>query len=136
MRRDHALTFACALALLHMGCNAIPENEPPDPDPPAQTEIVRVEVMPNPVAAGDTALFRAILEDSLDSRFKYTWHRDAGRFVGADSQFRFVDTDTNSIFWIAPQEPGEYRNSISVDNGSQDSLGVGKTFHATVVQES
>ena len=90
MKYDFVLTLACSsvLMLLYAGCDAFPETEPPDPDPPVQTEIVRIEVVPNPVAAGDTALFRVVIEDSLDERFSYRWFISAGNFVGVDKRLR------------------------------------------------
>ena len=131
----NALRFSLVtLAFLLAGCDiSVGETEPPDPDPPAQTEIVRIEVIPNPVAAGDTALFRAIIEDSLDTRFRYSWTGDGGRFAGVEPRFRSVTVDTNSIRWIAPREPGTYRPSVTIDNGSQDSTGTGGSFGVTVV---
>lgn len=40
--------------------------------PPA-TEIFRVEVEPNPVTTGDTAVFTCVIEGSLESRFRFQW---------------------------------------------------------------
>ena len=134
MKRDRVLTFACALALLHVGCNAIPENEPPDPDPPAQTEIVRIEVVPNPVAVGDTALFRVVIEDSLDERFEYRWTRSGGRFANIDPRVFSVTTDSNGIRWIAPDTRDTYGMSVRAENGSEDSLAVGTSFTVTVAE--
>ena len=135
MGRNPILTLACffALALLYAGCDAFPETEPPDPDPPVQTEIVRIDVVPSPVAAGDTALFRAVIEDSLDERFTYGWGVSSGRFAGVEPRFSTVTIDTNSIRWVAPEEPGTYRCDVSISNGSRDSLGVGQSFDVTVV---
>ena len=101
-----------------------------------QTEIVRIDVVPNPVAAGDTALFRAVIEDSLAERFKYRWTRSGGRFVGIDPRTFSTTTDTNSIRWVAPDTPDTYGMSVGIDNGSEDSLATGKSFNVTVVEGS
>ncbi len=47
----------------------------PDPDPvfDYQTEFVDIIVTPDTVAVGDTVLVRAIIKDSLDNSFVYTW---------------------------------------------------------------
>ncbi len=47
----------------------------PDPDPvfDYQTEFVDIIVTPDTVAVGDTILVHAIIEDSLDTRFKFNW---------------------------------------------------------------
>ena len=130
-----ALTLACALALLLGGCD-FSEREPPDPDPPVQTELLRVEVVPEPVAAGDTALFRAVIEDSLDERFTYRWTKALGNFVDIEPRFRGVTTDTNSVRWVAPSELGTFGFTVSIDNGSRDSVGTGGSFSVTVVEQN
>ena len=136
MKYNPALMLAGVLALvLAWGCD-FGEQGPPDPDPARQTEIIRVEVVPNPVAAGDTALFRAVIEDSLSERFEYRWFRSEGYFAEVGDQFGVVITDTNSIYWVAPDRSGAYRPSVQIDNGSQDSTAVGQSFDVTVVTPS
>ena len=133
MKYNSALTLAGALALLLLwGCD-IGEIGSPDPRPPAQTEVVRVEVVPSPVAAGDTALFRVVIEDSLSERFEYQWTKALGNFVGVEPRFRAVITDTNSVRWVAPSELGTFGFGVRVDNGSRDSTAVGQSFDVTVV---
>ncbi|MGI9176077.1 MAG: hypothetical protein ACR2GR_12260 [Rhodothermales bacterium] len=124
--------FLLSPVLLLTGCD-FGEQGPPDPDPPVQTEIVRIEVIPNPVVAGDTALFRAIIEDSLDARFEYQWTKALGNFEGVEPRFRVVITDTNSVRWVAPSELGTFGSGVRIDNGSRDSTAVGKSFDVTVV---
>ena len=124
-----------ALLLLAVGCD-FGEQGPPDPIPPVQTEIVRIEVIPSPVAAGDTALFRAVIEDSLDTRFRFFWSKDSGRFVRGDDRDFVAVTDTNSVRWVAPQSPGVYNQAVRADNGSRDSTAVGRSFDVTVVAPS
>ena len=136
MKYNLALMLAGALALMLLwGCD-FGEQGPPDPRPPAQTEVLRVEVVPSPVAAGDTALFRAVIEDSLDERFEYRWFSEGGKFVGVDEQFSAVTTDTNSVLWRAPGELGTFDLSVRIDNGSRDSTAVGQSFDVTVVTSS
>ena len=114
------------------GCD-FSEREPPDPDPPVQTELLRIEVVPEPVAVGDTALFRAVIEDSLDERFTYGWIISAGNFEGVSDRFGTITTDTNSVRWVAPTKPGTYRFGIDIDNGSRDSVATGGPFDVTVI---
>ena len=119
-------------ALLLTGCD-FGELEPPDPPRPVQTEIVRIEVIPNPVVAGDTALFRAVIEDSLDERFEYRWFKSGGRFVGLERGFSAITTDTNSVHWITSGELGTLGFAVRIDNGSRDSTATGTSFDVTVV---
>ena len=46
---------------------------PPDPPSPAQTRVVRLTLDPDTVAVGDTTLIHVVIEDSLDTRFRYVW---------------------------------------------------------------
>mgnify|MGYP007116954420 CR=1 FL=1 len=46
------------------------DTSPPD----FNTEILRVEIEPNPVVAGESVLFTCIIKDSLDPAFKFQWH--------------------------------------------------------------
>lgn len=47
----------------------------PDPDPEFdyQTEFVDIIVTPDTVAVGDTVLIHAIIKDSFDTNFIYSW---------------------------------------------------------------
>ena len=91
-----------------------------------------MEVIPELVAVSDTALFRVVIEDSLDTRFRYGWTRAVGEFVGVGPRFRAATTDTNSIRWVASSDPGIYGFSVRVDNGSRDSTAVGQSFRVSV----
>ena len=137
MKYNLVLTLASTLALLLLlvGCDAY-EDGGGEKGEPVQTELLRVEVIPSPVAAGDTALFRAVIEDSLDERFSFRWFKGGGRFAGVDEQFSATTTDTNSVLWIAPDGVGTYNFAVSIDNGSRDSLGTGGSFDVTVVERN
>ena len=119
-------------ALLLAGCDAYQDGGG-EKGEPAQTELLRVEVIPNPVVASDTALFRATIKDSLDKRFRYEWTRSLGEFVGVGPRYRLAITDTNSVRWVAPNELGTFGFTVSPDNGSRDSLATGGSFSVTVV---
>ncbi|MGI9175928.1 MAG: hypothetical protein ACR2GR_11480 [Rhodothermales bacterium] len=126
--------FTLIFLVLLGGCD-FGEQGSPDPDPARQTEIGRVEVVPNPVVANDTALFRVTIKDSLSERFDYRWTRALGDFVGGEPQFRGMTTDTNSIRWVAPSRIGTFGFTVRTDNGSRDSTAVGQSFDVTVVEK-
>jgi hypothetical protein len=102
---------------------------------PPQTKILKVLVQPDTIAPGDTARFICIIKDSTDKRFKFEWHVDKGKVLGAE----FIDTDysayvseTNSIKWIAPDSEGYYHFAVFVNNGAKDSLSVQDGFFIKV----
>ena len=71
---------------------------------PRVTDILRVEVEPNPVAAGDTAVFTCVVEDSTDRSLSFVW------FMGA----KLDTTSTNSTEWRAPSEDRTYSYKVRV----------------------
>jgi len=98
----------------------------PDPSPPLQTRILQVKVQPNPVAVGDTATFTCIIADSMDSRFKFYW--------GFDDVLGDTVTEDNIIEWIAPNNPGEFLHTVTVNNGTEpDSIPTNKGFTIEVI---
>jgi hypothetical protein len=62
-----ALVLTAALSLA--GCSSFGGDE----YRPFVTDILRVEVEPNPVAAGDTAVFTCVVEDSTDRSLSFVW---------------------------------------------------------------
>jgi hypothetical protein len=121
----HVLSLCAALltALSLLGGCDWPGSEPEQPVP-EQTEILRVEVEPNPVAVGDTATFTCIIEDSTDERFRFIWFLEAPTRV----------TEENQIDWIANKDPGEHWFLVETDNGSEDSMSVSNRFSIEVVE--
>jgi hypothetical protein len=93
--------------------------------PPA-TEILRVEVEPNPVAAGDTAIFTCVIEDSLESGIMFKWN-----FQGLGP---IITTDTNQVRWTAPQDSGVYSHQIEVSRRESEFEPVQQPFEVTVVE--
>ena len=79
--------------------------------PPA-TEILRVEVEPNPVLAGETVTFTCVIADSTEEGFRFGWNVE-------DS---FVTTDTNQYQWTAPTEPGTYTHQVVVGKPEDSSV--------------
>lgn len=50
-----------------------PYSPPPGPGPAPQTRVVGVRLSPDTVAALDTVLIHVLIEDSLDTRFRFLW---------------------------------------------------------------
>ena len=95
--------------------------------PPA-TEILRVEVEPNPVAAGDTAVFTCVIEDSLESGFIFVWDLEG---LGN------IDTaTTNRYQWIAPSSARTYSHTVIVDDLYAEVEPVQQPFEITVVDSN
>lgn len=118
-----AILVAVLLVLSH-GCAT-----EPDPQPPLQTVILEMQVEPNPVAVNDTATFTCIIEDSLDDWFRYDWN------FGSQTAEDTV-TQQNWITWQAPDTAGTFLHSVSVSNGSQDSLPDSRSFTIRVVGQT
>ena len=107
MKRRGALALLPILlwAVLTSGCD--PElGFGGDEYPADATTILEVRVVPNPVVAGDTAVFTAVIADSLEDGFIYTWNTPG---IG------FEITETNRFEWIAPADTGTYTHFLSVD---------------------
>lgn len=92
--------------------------------PPA-TEILRVEVEPNPVAAGDIAVFTCFIEDSLESGFRFQWF-----LQGIEGAV----TDTNQYQWVAPTEPDTFSFQVEVSRRESGFEPVQQPFEVTVVE--
>ena len=103
-----AALLATALAAL-AACDAGGVySPPPDPLPPPPTRVVRLTLDPDTVVVGDTALFHVVIEDSLDTGFRYVWSSPEERLVPVDGR-----TDGPRVRWIAPRTsggPGEVRS--------------------------
>jgi hypothetical protein len=95
--------------------------------PPA-TEILRVEVKPNPVAVGDTAVFTCVIEDSLESGLIFKWN-----FQGLGP---IITTDTNQVRWTAPQDSGVYIHQVEVSRRESGFEPVQQPFDVTVVESN
>jgi len=115
--------FLLFIALLLLtGCESFGGDE----YRPDVTEILRVEVEPNPVAAGDTVTFTCVVTDSLRQDFKFLWS-----LPGIDTAV----TDTSQYRWAAPSEPGDFHFQVRVatpENSSDHH--VQKPFEVTVTE--
>ena len=94
-------------------------------DPPV-TEILRVEVEPDPVAVGDTATFTCVITDSTDSNLAFYWV--------LENTFEVPRTKTNTFEWVAPSVIDTFEHVVKVS-------GVGKPstqeqFIITVIDPS
>jgi hypothetical protein len=114
-------------ALLLPGC----EFGTGKPDPLA-TEILRVEVEPNPVALGDTAVFTCVVKDSMNPDLQYQWELENGPIP-------YPTTDTNQYRWEAPPDTGRYTHVVEVSRPEVEDPGaaftpVSKSFEVKVIE--
>ena len=125
--RQRLLKIALHLAvLIATGCDGLPPGDPPG-GPVPDTEILRVDVEPDPVAAGDTALFTVTIADSLDESFVFSW-------ALSDGTPTWAKTDTNSVWWIAPALPGRYTHSVMAYGGDPNGSSPIAKFSVTVTK--
>lgn len=121
------LTFcAAALAalLLLAGCDGFGGG---DEYRPYVTEILDVRVEPNPVAAGDTAIFTCVIEDSTDTTLVFKWF--------LENTFGVDTTGINRFEWVAPSETGTYSHKVQVDRPGDASVHfTQERFSVTVVE--
>lgn len=83
-------------------------EEDSDDNPPNRTnltEILHVEIKPNPVIAGDSVAFTYFIEDSLDTAFYFKWH-----ILPKDTLWERTEEKTFKI--KAPNEPGFYDGTV------------------------
>ena len=96
----------------------------PDPieEPILQTEILDVIVTPETLAVGDTATFRCIIKDSLDTRFTFNWGIHEDDIVPVNGRIDSSVIKFNSFRYIGTSEDSvqEISLSVSADNGDRD----------------
>ena len=120
------------LALALAACDTFPKTTPPDPPRPAQTSVVRLTLDPDTVAARDTVLIHVVIEDSLDTRFRYVWTMP--NTLPVDDE-----TDGSRVRLIAPSvgaAPGEVINvggGVYITNDVPGSRGVTYAFAIPVL---
>lgn len=127
MKHRPASFLPLAAALLIIAAFAACDSNPTDPDQyPRQTRILRVDVIPNPVAEGDTVTFICVIADSLDERFEFTWKR--GTVLDTITQepvFRWkAQKSTNGLSFAD--------FSVRANNHSPDSQSVAKFFRVQI----
>ena len=110
-RNTLSCLFLAAIMLGLAACDAFPRTTPPDPPAPSQTRVVRLTLDPDTVAFGDTVLTHVVIEDSLDTRFRYEWGSDRSQLVPVDGQL-----NGPRVRFIPPRlraDSGEVRNITS-----------------------
>ena len=96
---------------------------------PFVTEILDVHVEPNPVAAGDTAVFTCVVEDSADTTLAFKWF--------LENTFGVVETDTSQFKWTAPSEAKTYSHKVRVFRpGDADVQSTQERFTVTVTDNN
>ena len=114
------------LAFMLAGCLELDFEGLEDPPVESQTEILEIRINPNPVAAGDTTVFTCVIEDSLDTRFGFSWVvKDVGTVL----------TDGNQLEWVAPDVPGRYSHGARVFGGDPDKEPPNRSFTVTVIEQ-
>lgn len=88
------------------GCIQFPESEPPTrpPEQETATRILDIVYTPNPLVSGDSATFKAVIRDSLQSGFLYSW--------GMSN--KVINDTTNIAKVLIDLNPGEYNFSLIV----------------------
>jgi hypothetical protein len=112
------LLFALALAFFDYEVSSAVENPPP------LTQILRVDVIPNPVAAGDSLTLRCVTIDSLATGYTFAWRLPGGVRI---------DTTVPVLRIKAPNEPGAYGYTVTVRNNLPNVLFPGRNFFVEVI---
>ena len=107
-------------------------------DLPPQTTIISAYAVPDTVAPGDTSMFVCNISDSTDSTFKFYWYTPSvGTYIGGSDTTYAGDkafyTTENHIKWKAPSKSdNNITINVTVDNGSNNAVGVQTNFSITV----
>ena len=106
----------------------------PDPDPvfDYQTEFVDIIVTPDTVAVGDTVLVHAIIEDSLDDRFKFNWRFNEPIPVHGTTMGPYIKWKVKPY----AGEPGDTVKagfSVAADNGDTSKDAPVRTFDIYII---
>ena len=118
------IAVGLAAALLLAGCGGTGEF------PPA-TEIRSVVVEPNPVAAGDTAVFTCIIKDRSEPGLVFEWDQ-----FEPTSKLPLAVTDSNQYRWKAPSDTGTFDLKVTVRKPEDDVRSVERRFKVTVSENN
>ena len=99
------------------------------PNPAVQTRILDVRVEPNPAIMGESVKFTCIIEDSLDTRFKFHWSLEDAKGP------LFLTTENNQVTWTAPDSADVYIRRVTADNGNENAHTPNKGFTVTVTAD-
>ncbi|SMO80777.1 PKD domain-containing protein [Gracilimonas mengyeensis] len=125
MRKLAKLFIVHALFLAFTQCEGF--NSAPDPPPPLEAEIMRIDVEPNPVQKGDTVVFTCIVKDSLAENLEFTWN--------IPNRVESIPTTKNTFSFEVNLEPGEYGASVSVNDTLKSDISTYKSFYFNVIQQ-
>ncbi len=126
------LTVSLGLALVILaGCDSSFPDSGPDEPPMYVTDILGVDMTPDPVVVGDTVTFTAIIRDSLKSGFTFRWV--LGEIPGSGRADSSASTNTNQVQWITPDSAGRYLHSVTVF-GDGPGQPVTKDFETTIIE--
>lgn len=93
-----------------------------------ETEILRVDIDPNPVVSGNPVTFRCVIKDSLDTSFYFLWIA----IKDSTSQTR---TESNTYTVEAPDIPGNYVGNVYVSNDRPNYGAVSEDFTYEVIEK-
>lgn len=92
-----------------------------------QTEIIRVDIDPDPVEVGQPVTFTCIIKDSTDSSFEFTWYIEPNH---ADTAYV---TSENTFIITAPDTAGSFTGSVAANNHDPDKIRAIRYFRYDVV---
>ena len=105
--RCFLFAFVCTAALA--ACDTGITTTPPAPPPPAQTRVLGIRLDPDTVAVADTVLIHAVIEDSLDTRFRFLWGMQESTMLPVDGRM-----DGSRIRFVAPRTSTESGRVVSI----------------------
>ncbi len=120
------------LVLFLYSCNLVPDPETREVEE-YQTIILGFSFSPDTVAVGDTVLIKCIIEDSLDTSFRFDW--------GLENKIPINGRiDSSVIKWEAVEMSQQtnivtqLRRSVTVDNSSETKEPVSESFSIKIQQ--
>lgn len=93
-----------------------------------ETEIMSVDISPNPVETGEKITFTCIIKDSLNTSFYFLW------IVNKDSSGQ-ARTEENTFTIQAPDIPGDYEGNVYVTNDRPNYSAVDEDFTYQVIEK-
>lgn len=119
--RSAWLTLGAIFVLALTSCDY--EVSSPVDNPPPLTKILRVDVIPNPVVAGDSLTLRCVTIDSLATGYTFVWLTSQG----------FQYTSSPIIRIKSPSNPGSHTFGVTVRKDVPNVLFPGKNFLVEVI---
>ena len=126
---------ALALALAAAACDSSGfSTTPPGPGPAPQTRVLSLTLDPDTVAVGDTTLISVVIEDSLDTHFRYEWGIREDLIVPVNGRL-----DGPRIRFVAPRTSDDFGRIVSaaslvyITNGVSGTRGVTYSFDIPIL---